>query len=55
MNNIEKSLAFPVDLWQSTNCVGERPMKNITQISMRRLKPLEPSCLGRRAWYVNYR
>ncbi len=29
-------------------------MKNTTQISMRRLEPLESSRTGRRAWFVNF-
>jgi len=28
-------------------------MKYRTQNSMRRLERLEPSCIGRRAWFVN--
>ena len=29
-------------------------MIKLTQISMRRLEPLDPSCTGRRAWFVNH-
>ena len=48
-------LAFTAKLCQSTMSVGEtRPMINSTQNSMRRLGRLEPSCTGRRAWFVDY-
>jgi hypothetical protein len=47
-------LAFPNKLWQSTNSVGERPMINKTQISMRRLERPGTGCTGRRAWFVDY-
>jgi hypothetical protein len=29
-------------------------MKHLTQISMRRLERLDSSCIGPRAWFVNY-
>jgi hypothetical protein len=29
-------------------------MKHTTQISMRRLEPLDKSCIGRRAWFSNF-
>lgn len=29
-------------------------MKYITQNSMRRLEPLDKSCIGRRAWFVTW-
>ncbi len=49
---LANSLLFFVDLWQSSFCVGERPMKYNTQNSMRRLERLEVSCTGRRATSV---
>jgi hypothetical protein len=41
------SLAFFLELWQSIFCVGERPMTNKTQNSMRRPEPT-----GRRASFL---
>jgi len=52
---LKNNLHFTIELWQSSFCVGERPMKQITQISMRRLEPLDSSsCTGPRAWFVNF-
>jgi hypothetical protein len=53
-NSFQNSLLLLVELWQSNSCTGERPMKYTTQNSMRRLERLEPSCTGRRAWFVSF-